>query len=190
MARKQKFEGGTKNRIIDVGGKMFLENGFDGTGIRAVMDRVGADVGVFYYYFNTKDDLFNDVLDRILEPYKPEFERLVEEAKADPFHGLFRFFDYLQEAAVEFRTKYGENLHRSVRWSIREHALAIAETYTEEIVSMIVEQGSTPVMDIHTSAIYLAHAIGSCVLSEDTAWVAVAKPQIVKSVELLMGLNA
>ena len=55
MARKQKFEGGTKNRIIEVGCKMFLENGFDGTGIRAVMERVGADVGVFYYYFNTKE---------------------------------------------------------------------------------------------------------------------------------------
>lgn len=190
MARKQKFEGGTKNRIIEVGGKMFLENGFDGTGIRAVMDRVGADVGVFYYYFNTKDDLFNDVLDRILEPYKPNFERLVEEAKAEPVKGLFGLFDYLQEAANDFRTKYGENLHRSVRWSIRDHALETIEPYTEEIVSMIVEKGAKPVMDIHTSAIYLAHAIGSCMLSEDSAWAAVAKPQLVKSVEVLMGLDA
>ena len=88
MARKQKFEGGTKNRIIEVGCKMFLENGFDGTGIRAVMERVGADVGVFYYYFNTKDDLFSDVLERLMEPYKPTFEQMVEDAKADPFAEL------------------------------------------------------------------------------------------------------
>lgn len=189
MARKQKFEGGTKNRIIEIGGKMFLENGFDGTGIRAVMDAVGADVGVFYYYFNTKDDLFNDVLARLVDPFKVEFERLVEEAKAEPVGGLFRLFDYLQEAAADFRSKYGENLHRSVRWSIREHILSTVETYVEEIVSMIVENGANPVMDIHTSAVYLSHAIGSCVLSEDLAWVNVAKPQIVQSVKLLMGLN-
>lgn len=189
MARKQKFEGGTKNRIIDVGGQMFLENGFDGTGIRAVMDRVGADVGVFYYYFNTKDDLFNDVLDRLMEPYKPNFDRLVEEAKEEPVQGLFRLFNYLQEAAEDFRTKYGENLHRSVKWSIREHALETIEPYTEEIVSMIVEKGAEPVMDIHTSAIYLAHAIGGCVLKEDEAWVAVAKPQLLQSVKVLMGLK-
>lgn len=127
MARKQKFEGGTKNRIIEVGCKMFLENGFDGTGIRAVMERVGADVGVFYYYFNTKDDLFSDVLERLMEPYKPTFEQMVEDAKADPFAELFRFFNYLQEAAIDFRTKYGENLHRSVHWSICAHALATVE---------------------------------------------------------------
>lgn len=189
MARKQKFEGGTKNRIIEVGGQMFLENGFDGTGIRAVMDRVGADVGVFYYYFNTKDDLFNDVLDRLVEPYKPNFDRLVEEANTDPFRGLFNLFDYLEEAAADFRTKYGENLHRSVRWSIREHMLETLESYTEEIVSMIVERGATPVMDIHTAAIYLTHALGGCVLKEDSAWLAVAKPQLVQSVKLLMGVN-
>ena len=42
MARKQKFEGGTKNRIIDVGGQMFLENGFDGS-IQEVAAEVGYD---------------------------------------------------------------------------------------------------------------------------------------------------
>lgn len=190
MARKQKFEGGTKNRIIEVGCKMFLENGFDGTGIRAVMEGVGADVGVFYYYFNTKDELFSDVLERLIEPYRPEFERLVEEARPNPFSGLLRFFEYLQEAAINFRSKYGENMHRSVHWSICAHALATVEPYVEEIVSMIVETGATPIMDIHTSGIYLTHAIGSCYLSEDTAWLNVAKPQIAKSVEVLMGLNA
>ena len=112
-----------------------------------------------------------------------------DQPPADPFAELFRFFNYLQEAAIDFRTKYGENLHRSVHWSICAHALATIEPYVEEIVSMIVENGATPVMDIHTSAIYLTHAIGSCYLSEDTAWLNVAKPQIAKSVEVLMGLD-
>lgn len=187
MARKQKFEGGTKNRIIEVGSKMFLENGFDGTGIRAIMEGVGADVGVFYYYFNTKDELFTDVLARILEPYRPEFEQLVESAKADPFEGLFRLFERLQSAATEFRSNYGDNLHRSVHWSLRSQVLDGIEPYVEEIISMIVENGATPVMDIHTSAVYLANAIGSCYLSEETAWLNVAKPQIAQSVEILMG---
>lgn len=45
MARKQMFEGGTKNRIIEVGNRLFFEKGFDGTGIREIMKEVGADVG-------------------------------------------------------------------------------------------------------------------------------------------------
>lgn len=36
---------------------------------------------------------------------------------------------------------------------------------------------------------HLAHALGGCVLKEDEAWVAVAKPQLLQSVKVLMGLK-
>ena len=51
MARRQMFEGGTKERIAEVGGRMIFEKGYEGTSVRSVMEEVGADVGVFYYYF-------------------------------------------------------------------------------------------------------------------------------------------
>lgn len=54
MARKQMFEGGTKQKILQVGTQVFLENGYDATGIRTIMRRVGADVGAFYYYYPSK----------------------------------------------------------------------------------------------------------------------------------------
>lgn len=189
MARKQKFEGGTKNRIIEVGGKMFFERGYDGTGIRAVMERVGADVGVFYYYFNTKEELFGEVLDRVMTPYQNEFEQMVEEAKEDPVQGLYHFFDRLQQIAVDFRAEYASNMHRSVVWAVRELALTTIEPYVEEILGMIVEKGANPVMDVHTSAIYLSHAVGSCLLKEDSEWVESVKPALTRSVDVLLGMK-
>ena len=69
MPRRQQIEGGTKNKILEVGRRMFFENGFDGTGVRAIMREVGLDVGAFYYYFKTKDELFDAIMAacRILE---------------------------------------------------------------------------------------------------------------------------
>ena len=61
MARKQKFEGGTKNKILETGSRLFFEKGFDGTGIREIMKEVGADVGAFYYYYKSKDELLSDM---------------------------------------------------------------------------------------------------------------------------------
>lgn len=189
MARKQKFEGGTKNRIVEIGGKMFLENGYDGTGIRAIMDRVGADVGVFYYYFNTKDDLFAEVLDRFMEPYRTSLSQLVSAAEVDPVRGLYQLFDYFSEAVADFRAKYAENLHRTVKWAIDAHALNAAEPYVGQILAMIAERGATPAMEPATLAVYLTHAVGSCILKEDPDWVhAVVKPQLMRSVDLLLGL--
>ena len=50
MARKQMIEGGTKNRIREVGGRQIFEHGYDGTSVRGIMLEVGGEVGLFYYY--------------------------------------------------------------------------------------------------------------------------------------------
>ena len=51
MARKQMIEGGTKNRIREVGGRQIFEHGYDGTSVRGIMLEVGGEVGLFYYYY-------------------------------------------------------------------------------------------------------------------------------------------
>ena len=45
MARKQMIEGGTKNRIREVGGRQIFEHGYDGTSVRGIMLEVGGEVG-------------------------------------------------------------------------------------------------------------------------------------------------
>ena len=81
MARKQMIEGGTKNRIREVGGRQIFEHGYDGTSVRGIMLEVGGEVGLFYYYYKTKDELFTDVLDHFFEPYRKDLEALAAEAK-------------------------------------------------------------------------------------------------------------
>ena len=62
MARKQMIEGGTKNRIREVGGRQIFEHGYGGTSVRGIMLEVGGEVGLFYYYYKTKDELFTEIL--------------------------------------------------------------------------------------------------------------------------------
>ena len=96
MARKQMIEGGTKNRIREVGGRQIFEHGYDGTSVRGIMLEVGGEVGLFYYYYKTKDDLFTDVLDHFFEPYRKDLEALAAEAKEKPYRALLRFFSYIK----------------------------------------------------------------------------------------------
>ena len=127
MPRKQRFEGGTKNRIIAVGGRLFFERGFDGTGIRQIMKAVGADVGGFYYYFKSKDELFDAVLENFFVPIKEGFARIADSVGDDPAATLLEFFRYVRQITVDFREKYEENMHRTVRWAIREQTLTVME---------------------------------------------------------------
>ena len=189
MPRKQMFEGGTKNRIVEVAGKMFFENGFDGTGIRAVMKEVGANVGAFYYYYKTKDELFTDVLVHFCDRYDAEFERIAAAAEKKPHGALLELFDYVQKITREFREKYADNMHFTVRYAIREATLTKIEPYVERIVDVLVANGAKPVMDTHLTAVFLSHGCGSTILHEDSDWAEEARPQVIATVKMLLGID-
>lgn len=189
MPRKQKFDGGTKNRMLEVATKMFFEKSYEGTSVRDIVKEVGCEVGLFYYYYKTKDDLFTDVMENFFEPYKKDFQALVEQARAIPERALLRFFEYMKEKVIEFREKYSANMHRTIRWAIREQALTVIEPYIEEIIQIVVEHGAKLKMDIHLTAIFLAHGIGSVILHEDADYVEETTEQLRKVVNLIMGLK-
>ena len=65
---------GKKKQIIDAAQKMFFEKGFDGVTIRAVQREVGCEVGLFYYYFKSKDEIFEVMFDRFEEGWEKSFE--------------------------------------------------------------------------------------------------------------------
>lgn len=189
MARKPKFDGGTRNRMLEVATKMFFEKSYEGTSVRDIVKEVGCEVGLFYYYYKTKDDLFTDVMEHFFEPYKKDFEILVEDAKINQNRALLRFFEYMKKKVIEFREKYSDNMHRTIRWAIREQALTVIEPYIEQIIQILVEHGAQLKMDVHLTAIFLAHGIGSVILHEDADYVKETTNQLRKVVNLIMGLS-
>lgn len=189
MARKQMFEDGTKNRIIEVGNRLFFEKGFDGTGIREIMKEVGADVGAFYYYYKSKDELFEDVLNNFFAPYEVDFEKIASEAEQRPYRALLRFFEYVKLSTREFRAKYDGHIHKTVRWAIREQTLTVLEPYIERIINILISYGGKPTMNAHTMAIFLSHGVGSVILHEESDWVDSTTDDMRKTVNLIMGLD-
>lgn len=183
------FEGGTKNRILEVGNRLFFEKGFDGTGIREIMKEVGADVGAFYYYYKSKDELFEDVLNNFFAPYEVYFEKIASEAEHRPYRALLRFFEYVKLSTREFRAKYDGHIHKTVRWAIREQTLTVLEPYIERIINILISYGGKPTMNAHTMAIFLSHGVGSVILHEESDWVESTTDDMRKTVNLIMGLD-
>lgn len=60
--RKQKHNAKVRARIMAAAGEMFRKNGYDGTGIDALMAEAGLTRGAFYAHFMSKEALFVEVL--------------------------------------------------------------------------------------------------------------------------------
>jgi AcrR family transcriptional regulator len=48
---------GTRQRILDVALDLFIEQGFDGTSLRQIAERLGITKAALYYHFESKDDI-------------------------------------------------------------------------------------------------------------------------------------
>jgi AcrR family transcriptional regulator len=67
MARISKEPEERKNELMDVAFEIFLEKGFDDTTINDIVKRVSVAQGLFYYYFSSKLEMLDAVLDRHID---------------------------------------------------------------------------------------------------------------------------
>ncbi len=57
----------TRERILDAAEELFAHHGFEGVSIRQIMTKAEADVSLAYYHFESKRDLFDQVMLRRVE---------------------------------------------------------------------------------------------------------------------------
>lgn len=54
-----------KNEILDVAQRLFYSVGYDQTTVNAIIEDIGIAKGTFYYYFKSKLDLLENMIDRM-----------------------------------------------------------------------------------------------------------------------------
>lgn len=190
MARKAVSENGKREEILAKARDCFFEKGYDGTSIRTIMKMAGAEAGLFYYYFSGKDEVFDRVLDSFFADYKLHFSEIVKRVYRDPYRTMSSFFGYMRGETENFRQRYGDQMHWTVRMAIRERTLTIIVPYIREILDFLVTLGANPPMNLEVASIMLAHGLGSTLLHEDSEWVKANRMDIRKASNLIMGLDS
>ena len=62
----------TRQALLDAAEELFAEHGIDGTSLRAITRRAGANVAAIHYYFGSKEGLVQEVFARRLAPLADE----------------------------------------------------------------------------------------------------------------------
>ena len=94
------MSGDTRQRILAVANELFIEQGYEGTSLREIADRLDITKAALYYHFRSKDD----ILQTLLEPFDTLLDELLQrleaahdvEAWADALTWVVdKVFDYL-----------------------------------------------------------------------------------------------
>jgi TetR/AcrR family transcriptional regulator, transcriptional repressor for nem operon len=77
-----------RKRVLDVAGRLFRENGFDGIGVDGLMKGAGLTHGGFYANFKSKEDLVAESCGRTLAELVEGWNKVAGEANGDPLKAI------------------------------------------------------------------------------------------------------
>lgn len=93
MVRITKKPEERKEEIIKTAQKLFIEKGFIETKVNAIVKNIGVSQGVFYYYFSSKDEIIDEIVDRYIKQIINNTAEIIENAKFNAIEKLNKMAD-------------------------------------------------------------------------------------------------
>lgn len=90
VSRAQAAE--NRQNVINVASRLFRERGFDGIGLKDLMEAAGLTQGAFYKQFASKEDLAVEASNRALESASLRWSDAAEQNPDDPLGAVIAFY--------------------------------------------------------------------------------------------------
>ncbi len=125
MTRTVKDPEVRKNELVDAAEELFKKKGYSGTSIADIVNKVGVAHGLFYYYFDSKEDVIDAIVEKLVDDFVVSINKIIDEQDLNAkekfkrlFYSTFNrkkekiyFFDYYnQEENRLMYSKYMTNI--------------------------------------------------------------------------------
>lgn len=91
----------TKQRLIDAGLRMLLEQGYNSLGIQALLTATGIPKGSFYHHFKDKEDFALKVIDAYIAEVHAGLDDCLRDQERPPLERVRHFFELTQQKYQE-----------------------------------------------------------------------------------------
>lgn len=133
MARISKDPEERRLELISTAERLFNEKGFENTSVSDIVKSIGVAQGTFYYYFKSKDDIFNAIAERFFNEFMENFALIVDNENLNTREKIELILDegiklLKDNEGVMFylHTKDNIELHEKVERKLIEHATPLA----------------------------------------------------------------
>ena len=142
MARKAILEGGKRDEIIAAATTLFFTEGFESTSVRKVLAMVGGEVGMFYHYFASKEELFDVIVDRFFRQYAEGVKAMTQSVRL-PEEFIDTFLPAYEESMKQYR-RIADSMHWSIQCALHERTVTSLIPSAEELLLRFGYQGAYP----------------------------------------------
>ncbi|MCB0042786.1 MAG: TetR/AcrR family transcriptional regulator [Caldilinea sp.] len=96
MARTVKEYDERYTEFLDVGQRLFYQKGYAQTSVQDIIGEMGVAKGLFYYYFSSKPDLLDAVIERMTTQILASLQPMIDDPACDAPTKMDQFFQRTQ----------------------------------------------------------------------------------------------
>lgn len=129
-----------KNEILDEAGRLFSTKGYNKCTVNDILDAVGIAKGTFYYYFNSKEEVLDAIIERVTEIVVTR----ADEAASNPdFSLVMKMLNIILSMRVESEVDNDlmEELHKPENALMHQKTLSLLVTRVTPILAKVVDEG-------------------------------------------------
>ncbi len=125
----------SREEILDEAFKLFLQNNYKEVTIQEIVDKVGMTKGAFYYFFASKEHLFQEIIDHFLfSSMKIDYTLFSQDSLYQFYHDYIAYMDNTWLLLLQNETNNGFNLNF---YTLIFDALKIIPDFQERMVEFM-----------------------------------------------------
>ena len=101
MARITKEYHERKNEILNTAQELFFTKGYKQTSVESIIKKIGVAKGTFYYYFKSKEDLLDKLVNRMTDKIQIEIKKIVKKTDLDAISKLEKAYSVAGNIKLE-----------------------------------------------------------------------------------------
>jgi len=132
--------GERKREILAIAQKLFLQKGYDKCSVNDILKEIGIAKGTFYYYFSSKEEVLDAIIEQLVIKVRLRVERIVEQ----PFESsLEKLLAVAMAMRVKNQLEEGllDELHRPDNALMHQKSLVALEEAMLPFFVGVIEEG-------------------------------------------------
>lgn len=129
-----------RKEILDVAEALFVSKGYIKTSVNDILSNIGIAKGTFYYYFKSKEEVLDAIIDRFISAGIKAAEEIVEDDTLS-VHEKFLMMVTAQKPNTDTKKEMINQLHEINNYEMHQKSLVETVKQLSPIMAKVVEQG-------------------------------------------------
>lgn len=165
MTRIVKAPDVRRQELIGIALKQFLDNGYEKTSIRSILKEADGEIGMFYHYFESKNEIYEAALEHYNEKYIAKMTELINAPGLGFHEKLNQIFTLLPGSLSEYSLMHSEKVNPDIMTILHGRTLLKMVPLFEKLIREGLDEHimNTPVPNIHLLSQFILFGISAII---------------------------